>query len=323
MAQLMHLMLLLSMFLTFSPKNVICSKKCIQSWTITNSCEPGKWVCKLKCVKTDKISLEAIEPKSGKPEFSCDMCLENRHYKTNRSSSFLEAVKNECLEADVSESCDSEGSSSESDETGNTPKECSAVYIQFKTTETKHPIDTVGSCDKYTKCLEATPDVSKSHECEESSSASGETGYTSAEENKRPEDITLNTTKTKSTNLHFNQTAVSWIDALKHCRKENSSLVEIPVNGSVQDVITLLKNVTGPEKWVWIGLQRSIFGPANVEWQWISGSKPEQHFWSDDFPVDRLNHHCGKIALVKGGEKIQFLDENCHETLPFICRDEI
>lgn len=125
--------------------------------------------------------------------------------------------------------------------------------------------------------------------------------------------------------LTFYQEAKSWIDALEFCqdKRENSSLVRI-TNQTVQNAVkSLLINKTDSmQNGSWIGLERSIFG-IDVSWRWTSGpqvQQPEQ--WSSNFPVDRLNNHCGKIIWVKinGTQELKWQDACCHEKLPFICQ---
>ncbi|XP_044059461.1 uncharacterized protein LOC122879438 isoform X2 [Siniperca chuatsi] len=122
--------------------------------------------------------------------------------------------------------------------------------------------------------------------------------------------------------LQFHQEAKSWIDALEHCRSQNSTLVQI-TNQTVQEAVnSLLQNKTDRmQDGVWIGLERSIFGNI-VPWLWISGSEAAYFAWNSSFPVDRLNNHCGKIIHVKESE-FKGLDANCHNKLPFICQSKL
>lgn len=122
--------------------------------------------------------------------------------------------------------------------------------------------------------------------------------------------------------FQFYKEAKSWIDALEHCQNKESSLVEIPaqtVQASVDS--SLLNETSSMPKGAWIGLERSIFGKSVVPWKWISGKKVEEHEpWNESFPVDNLNHHCGKIIWVEELKQFKWLDACCHEELPFICQ---
>ncbi|CAI5693931.1 uncharacterized protein LOC116323011 [Oreochromis aureus] len=121
------------------------------------------------------------------------------------------------------------------------------------------------------------------------------------------------------TDLQFHSVNKTWIDALEHCRQENSSLVEIYNDTVGVEVKNLLQNKTDSHTGVWVGLERSIFG-KNPEWKWISGSKVSYYQWNNSFPVNSLNNHCGKIISVNEAKEIKWLDANCHEKLPFICQ---
>ncbi|XP_026049031.1 low affinity immunoglobulin epsilon Fc receptor-like isoform X1 [Astatotilapia calliptera] len=121
------------------------------------------------------------------------------------------------------------------------------------------------------------------------------------------------------TDLQFHSVNKTWIDALEHCRQENSSLVEIYNDTVGVKVKNLLQNKTESHTGVWVGLERSIFG-NNPEWKWISGSKVLYSQWNYSFPVNSLNNHCGKIITVNEAEQIKWLDANCHKKLPFICQ---
>lgn len=122
--------------------------------------------------------------------------------------------------------------------------------------------------------------------------------------------------------FQFYKEAKSWIDALEHCQNKESSLVEIPaptVQASVNS--SLLNETSSMPNGAWIGLERSIFGKSVVPWKWISGKKVEEHEpWNESFPVDNLNHHCGKIIWVEELKQFKWLDACCHEELPFICQ---
>ncbi|XP_014839734.1 PREDICTED: uncharacterized protein LOC106916151 isoform X2 [Poecilia mexicana] len=118
----------------------------------------------------------------------------------------------------------------------------------------------------------------------------------------------------------FLMTNKTWIEALQYCRKLNSTLVEI-TNQTVQEAVTrLLTNKTGLQNSVWVGLERSIFG-INPEWIWTSRNKTINPDWTINHPVDPLNNHCGKVVMVEG--QVKLVDENCHESLPFICQGKL
>lgn len=121
----------------------------------------------------------------------------------------------------------------------------------------------------------------------------------------------------------FYKEAKSWVDALEHCQNRNSSLVEI-LSSTVQASVnsSLLNKKSSMPNGAWIGLERSIFGKINVPWKWISGTEVDKECqpWNKSFPVDALNHHCGKIIWVEELKQFKWLDAFCHEELPFICQ---
>ena len=120
--------------------------------------------------------------------------------------------------------------------------------------------------------------------------------------------------------LQFYKAPKSWIDALEHCHNQDSSLAEIH-NQTVQaSVNSSLLNKDSMLNGMWIGLERSIFG-RNSTWKWISGTPVGNHCpWNKSYPVDALNHHCGKIIWVAELGQFKWLDACCHEELPFICQ---
>ncbi|XP_037835436.1 lithostathine-like isoform X2 [Kryptolebias marmoratus] len=141
------------------------------------------------------------------------------------------------------------------------------------------------------------------------------------------DDKTISISLVKNTDLFCHRTLLlftkpnkTWIEALQHCHKLNSSLVQI-TNTTVRDEVTsLVKNKSGVERGVWVGLERSIFG-TDLEWKWTSGSTVEGNVlpMNSSFYVDRFNNHCGKIFLNQS-EEIQWLDASCHDGLPYICQ---
>ncbi|MEQ2229516.1 hypothetical protein ILYODFUR_019660 [Ilyodon furcidens] len=128
----------------------------------------------------------------------------------------------------------------------------------------------------------------------------------------------LKTDNEPGTSLMFSSDKQSWIEALNYCLSLNSSLVQI-TNQTVQDaVINLLKNETGLEEGIWVGLERSIFGTTNIEWMWTSRNRTIHPEWNT--MVDSLNNHCGKIVLEWDPHRVKLVDANCHDSLPFICQ---
>ncbi|TKS81153.1 Perlucin-like protein [Collichthys lucidus] len=123
--------------------------------------------------------------------------------------------------------------------------------------------------------------------------------------------------------IHFNEDAKSWIDALEHCNKTGSYLVEILNNTTWETVNRDLEDETDKmEQGAWIGLERSIFALNEITWTWVlngSLNKSKKH-WREDFPTDEYNHHCGKIIQDKKNGSFMLLDEDCHIKLPFICQ---
>ncbi|TMS07237.1 hypothetical protein E3U43_011330 [Larimichthys crocea] len=82
--------------------------------------------------------------------------------------------------------------------------------------------------------------------------------------------------------IHFNEEAKSWIDALEHCNKNGSSLVEITNTTTWDTVNSDLANETNKmEHGAWIGLERSIFANNEIslevgfEWNIKSHSRSE------------------------------------------------
>ncbi|MEQ2307981.1 hypothetical protein AMECASPLE_023582 [Ameca splendens] len=131
----------------------------------------------------------------------------------------------------------------------------------------------------------------------------------------------LKTDDETGTSLMFYSDKQSWIEALNYCLSFHSSLVQI-TNQTVQDaVINLLKNETGLEEGIWVGLERSIFGTTNIEWMWTSRNRTIHPEWNSR--VDPLNNHCGKIVLAGDLHRVKLDDANCHHILPFICQDPV
>ncbi|CAK6967304.1 uncharacterized protein LOC122983437 isoform X1 [Scomber scombrus] len=127
-----------------------------------------------------------------------------------------------------------------------------------------------------------------------------------------------------NTALQFYTEPKSWIEALKTCRGNRSELVHITNRSVWYDVNSLLKkekteNETVLDNGVWIGLERSIFG-CNPKWMWTSGKVVNNTSGNSSFPVDRLNHHCGKVVWIKTFHNYTWLDEDCFKELPFICQ---
>ena len=124
--------------------------------------------------------------------------------------------------------------------------------------------------------------------------------------------------------LKFYQEAKSWFDALKHCKDEHLSLVQITNSMMQFEVKSLLQGeVSSIQAGVWIGLERSMFGKDPIPWKWISGTEVGQtDQWNSSFPVDRFNNHCGKIIQVNETD-FGWLDAWCHDELPFICQGEL
>lgn len=125
-----------------------------------------------------------------------------------------------------------------------------------------------------------------------------------------------------SDEIHFNEEAKSWIDALEHCNKNGSSLVEITNTTTWDTVNSDLANETNKmEHGAWIGLERSIFGNNGIPWRWVLNGTLKSHSRSEKrFPTDKYNHHCGKIIWDKEEESFMLLDDDCHSKLPFICQ---
>ncbi|XP_023200494.1 uncharacterized protein LOC111610492 [Xiphophorus maculatus] len=120
-----------------------------------------------------------------------------------------------------------------------------------------------------------------------------------------------------------NQTGIfltnkTWIEALQFCKTLDSTLVEI-TNQTLRDaVIKIMKDKAAELKnGVWVGLERSIFG-TNSGWIWTSKGEKIGRDLNISFPDDPLNNHCGKVVLVQDEVKVD--DEDCHESLPFICQ---
>lgn len=121
--------------------------------------------------------------------------------------------------------------------------------------------------------------------------------------------------------LEFHEEAKSWIEALAHCQRNNSSLVEI-CNKTVRvEVKNLLQNKILQDG-VWIGLERPIFGNKD-EWKWISGSKLLNAQLNSTDSVNGFNNHCGKIVFVNETKEIKWLDASCHEKIPYICKGKL
>lgn len=124
------------------------------------------------------------------------------------------------------------------------------------------------------------------------------------------------------TNLNIYQEAKSWIDAMEHCQRGDSSVVEITNQTDNDKLKGLWKYTKDLKNGVWIGLERSIFG-KNPEWKWISGSKVEYNQWKNSYPLNSLNYNCGKIILVNETKEIKWMNDNCHAKLPFICKSKL
>ncbi|KAL6473551.1 hypothetical protein MHYP_G00171120 [Metynnis hypsauchen] len=117
---------------------------------------------------------------------------------------------------------------------------------------------------------------------------------------------------TPSYNLTYIPDQKNWIEARKHCRNHHKTLVHI-VNSTVQEYVTqMLQDKIYPNG-VWIGLERSI----RLTWLWTGGPYVNYSEWHSSFPVDPINHYCGKLV----GSGTQWLDFCCREELPFICQD--
>ncbi|CAK6967308.1 uncharacterized protein LOC122983437 isoform X1 [Scomber scombrus] len=126
------------------------------------------------------------------------------------------------------------------------------------------------------------------------------------------------------TALQFYSEPKSWIEALKTCRGNQSELVHITNQSVWYDVNSLLEEEKTENKavlnnGVWIGLERSIFG-CNPKWMWTSGTEVNKCTWNSSFPVDPLNHHCGKVVWIETFHNHTWLDEDCFKKLPFICQ---
>lgn len=124
------------------------------------------------------------------------------------------------------------------------------------------------------------------------------------------------------TNLNLYQEAKSWIDAMEHCQRGDSSVVEITNQTDNDKLKGLWKYTKDLKNGVWIGLERSIFG-KNPEWKWISGSKVEYNQWKNSYSLNSLNYNCGKIILVNETKEIKWMNDNCHAKLPFICKSKL
>lgn len=110
----------------------------------------------------------------------------------------------------------------------------------------------------------------------------------------------------------------TWIEALQFCKTLNSTLVEI-TNQTVRDaVIKIVKDKAAElQNGVWVGLERSIFG-TNSGWIWTSKGEKIGRELNIGLSDDPLNNHCGKVVLDQDQVKVD--DEDCHESLPFICQ---
>ncbi|XP_036431247.1 macrophage mannose receptor 1-like [Colossoma macropomum] len=117
---------------------------------------------------------------------------------------------------------------------------------------------------------------------------------------------------TPSYNLTYIPDQKNWIEARKYCRNHHKTLVHI-INSTVQEYVTqMLQNKFYPNG-VWIGLERNM----RLTWLWTGGPNLNYSEWHSSFPVDPINHYCGKL----GGNGTQWLDFCCREELPFICQD--
>lgn len=123
-----------------------------------------------------------------------------------------------------------------------------------------------------------------------------------------------------NTGLWFYNESKSWIDALRHCRTNNSTLVQIS-NCTVENKVeSLLQNYTQNE--TWIGLERSIFD-CDAHWKWISGETVEYNMWNRRTVPYSVNKYCGKIIRVKDTQTYKWSDADCLEELPFICQGKL
>ncbi|XP_032435803.1 uncharacterized protein LOC116730579 [Xiphophorus hellerii] len=120
-----------------------------------------------------------------------------------------------------------------------------------------------------------------------------------------------------------NQTGIfltnkTWIEALQFCKTLDSTLVEI-TNQTVRDaVIKIMKDKAAElQNGVWVGLERSIFGTISG-WIWTSKGEKIGRDLNISLPDDPLNNHCGKVVFDRDQVKVD--DEDCHESLPFICQ---
>ncbi|CAK6967306.1 uncharacterized protein LOC122983437 isoform X1 [Scomber scombrus] len=309
MAQLIYLPLLLLatiQLLMVSAKVEKCLGKRLEYGLTTNcedhdwitkfSCTAGRWNWKLICCEAEKVKVKFV----ALPRISCepkDMDSNDRHtkyYYHNKSNVInLKKVKGPI-------------------------KICRRDNTFFLIRASKHTCDRCGN-----KCSDVNTgngDTFHQNIKIHLQPSNDRTVNIKVEISKIVKNYSINCTS-GNTALQFYSEPKSWIEALKTCRGNQSELVHITNQSVWYDVNSLLKkeDKTVLNNGVWIGLERSIFG-CNPKWMWTSREDVNCYYSFEGFPVDPLNHHCGKVMWSETTHNYIWLDEDCFKELPFICQ---
>ncbi|XP_052275026.1 C-type mannose receptor 2-like isoform X2 [Dreissena polymorpha] len=105
--------------------------------------------------------------------------------------------------------------------------------------------------------------------------------------------------------------AVSWEDADRRCKGDNSTLFKIDTRDTLSLLQSIMTNNAVPS--IWVGARRNSY---SSEFQWINGANVSQ-FWGDGEPNNNGgNENCVILALGTPG----FLnDQSCKISIPFVC----
>ncbi|XP_051950165.1 uncharacterized protein LOC127620854 [Xyrauchen texanus] len=113
----------------------------------------------------------------------------------------------------------------------------------------------------------------------------------------------------------FNSTDMNWRDAQSFCREKHTDLASVRNQNENQMIQQIIKNHTGSDKNVWIGLFRDSL-------EWSDHSESSFRFWTPQEPNNKDNaENCTVISLKD--QRGKWEDWRCNKTFSFVCYEGV